>query len=72
MSDGDRESADPLDSLVRAQKVSQGFEDGLSLNGLVELAEEGDGLLGAGLADGVSCIEEEVVASIGGGGDCRI
>ena len=69
MSDGDRESADPLDSLVRAQKFRQIFEDGLSLNGLVELAEEGDGFLGTGLPNRVPCVQKEVVSSIGRGGN---
>ena len=48
------------------------FEDGLSLDGVVELAEERDSFLRTRFADALSGVEEEVVAGIGCSGDVGI
>ena len=52
--------------MVCAKDLIYVLEDGLSLNRVVELAEEGDCFLCTGLADAFVCVEEEVVACICG------
>lgn len=60
----DRETRQPVLSLLRPQQILDVFEYGLALHALVQLAQEGDGLLRAGLPYALSRIEEEVVSCI--------
>ena len=48
------------------------FEDGLALDGFVELAEERNGFLGTRLANALLSVQEEVVSGISRGGDSSI
>ena len=69
MGDDEGEVADPVPTLICTEELVDVFDDGLSLDGIVEFAEEGDGFLSTRLADAVAGVEEEVVAGICGGCD---
>ena len=69
VSDDEGKAADPVPALICSEELVDVFDDGLSLDGIVEFAEEGDGFLSPRLADAVAGVEEEVVAGICGGCD---
>ena len=70
--DDEGEVADPVPTLICTEELVDVFDDGLSLDGIVEFAEEGDGFLSTRLADAFPGIEEEVVACICGGCGCSV
>lgn len=68
----EREAGNPFLSIICGKKVVDGLENGLTLDSIVEFAEEGDGFLSARLADTVVGVEEEVVTGIGWRCDGRV
>lgn len=67
-----REALDPLLPVLGAQHRCKVPRVSDALDTVVQFAQERYGLGGAGLADTIVAVEEEVVACISGGGGVRI
>lgn len=67
--DDQGEGGDESLAVVGVEEVVEALDEGLAVDTVVELAQEGEGLLCAGLAYAGGAWEEEVVAGIGGRGE---